>query len=153
MDLPRPAPARMDLLNDIPSAEKTYSAPKVQAPSAKPLPSTPEQPFPPLFHSSNLWHQLSCVNASAIISQVLSKKVCLSVKELLALAPKVKKHFKETTTMKRLPALPAEVQAVAAHYLLDGHESWASCGQAETTTPDDWGYIGWHCQEWGFQPN
>jgi len=39
-------------------------------------------------------------------------KVCLSVKELLALAPKVRRHFKENMTMKELPALPAEAQAM-----------------------------------------
>jgi len=34
---------------------------------------------------------------------------------LLALAPEVRKHFKESMTTKKLPALPAEAQAVAAH--------------------------------------
>src|SRR5882724_12514396 len=43
------------------------------------------------------------------------KKVYLSVEELLALVPEVRRHFKESMTMKKLPALPAEAQAVAAH--------------------------------------
>ena len=43
------------------------------------------------------------------------KKVYLSVKELLALVPEVRRHFKESITMKKLPALPAEAQAMAAH--------------------------------------
>ena len=57
----------------------------------------------------------SKVSASSVINWVLSEKVYLSVKEFLALAPKVKRHFKETTTMKKILALPAEAQAMAAH--------------------------------------
>jgi len=34
---------------------------------------------------------------------------------LLALAPKVRRNFKETMTMKKLLALPVEAQAVAAY--------------------------------------
>jgi len=34
---------------------------------------------------------------------------------LLALVPEVRRHFKESITMKKLPALPAEAQAMAAH--------------------------------------
>jgi len=69
----------------------------------------------------------------------------LPFKELRAFAPEVRSHFKETMTTERLQALPAEAQAVAAHMvLLDGCESWASCGQPNTTTSDNWGYIGWH---------
>jgi len=37
------------------------------------------------------------------------------VKEILALAPEVRRHFKETTIAKRLPALPSEAQTMAAH--------------------------------------
>jgi len=47
----------------------------------------------------------SKVNVSSVVNQVLSKKVYLSVEELLALAPKVRRHFKESTTMKKLLAL------------------------------------------------
>ena len=57
----------------------------------------------------------SKVNTSSVINWVLSEKVYLSVKELLALAPEVRKQFKESTTTKKLLTLPAEAQAVAAH--------------------------------------
>src|SRR5882724_4504999 len=57
----------------------------------------------------------SKVNTSSVINWVLSEKVYLLVEELLALAPKVRRHFKESTTTKKLPARPAEAQAAAAH--------------------------------------
>src|SRR5882724_5200520 len=71
---------------DAPSAEKTYSAPKTQAPLAKPLPSTPVSvdPAPQFRYTVPIE---SKVNASDVISWILSEKVCLSVEELLALAP------------------------------------------------------------------
>jgi len=34
---------------------------------------------------------------------------------VLALAPEARRHFKETMTMKKLPALPVEAQVMAAH--------------------------------------
>ena len=119
MDFLKPAPARMDQLNDVPLAEKTY-----QAPFAKPLPRTPalavHAPIPQFKFSARI--ELN-VNASSVISQVLSEKIYLSVKELLALASEVRRHFKETTTMDKLLALPVEAQAAAAHlvspYLMD----------------------------------
>ena len=42
-------------------------------------------------------------------------RVCLLVKELLALAPEVRRSFKENMTMKDLLALPAEAQTMGAH--------------------------------------
>src|SRR5882724_1375062 len=59
----------------------------------------------------------SKVNALDVIGQILSEKVCLSVEELLASAPEVRRHFKEATTMKRLPAFPAEAQSKVAHHI------------------------------------
>src|SRR5882724_5285710 len=59
----------------------------------------------------------SKVNASDVIGWILSEKVCLSLEELLALAPEVRRHFKEETTTKRLPALPAEAQSKAANHV------------------------------------
>src|SRR5882724_4238385 len=59
----------------------------------------------------------SKVNALDVISRILSEKVSLSVEELLALAPEVRRHFKEATTTKRLPALPVEAQSKAAHHV------------------------------------
>jgi len=76
------------------------------------------------------------INASAVISWVLSEKVCLSVKELLALTPEARRQFKETTTMKRLLALPVEAQTMAAHmvltYSMDIHQEHHS---AKPTLP------------------
>src|SRR5882724_2421886 len=97
-----------------PWLKKTYLVPKAQAPSAKPLLSTPvpSETTPQLRYMAPI---KSKVNASNVISQVLSEKVCLSVKELLALAPEVRWHFKEATTTKRLLALPAEAHSKAAH--------------------------------------
>src|SRR5882724_6610712 len=120
MDLVKKSP---DLLTstpvwpmDAPLAEKTYLVPKTQAPLAKPLPSTPASvnPTPQFRYMAPIE---SKVNASDVIGQILSEKVCLSVEELLALAPEVRRHFKEATTMKRLPALPAEAQFKAAHHI------------------------------------
>src|SRR5882724_4971736 len=120
MDLVKKLPDLLTLtpvqLMDAPSAEKTYSAPKTQAPSVKPLPSTPTSvdPAPQFRYMAPI---KSKVNASDVIGRILSEKVCRSVKELLALAPEVRRHFKEATTMKRLPALPAEAQSKAAHHI------------------------------------
>ena len=117
---------------DAPSAEKTYLAPKVQVPLVKPLPSTPALAEP----TSQFRYMApikSKVNASDIISRVPSKKVCLSFKELLGLAPEVRRHFKEATTIKRLLALPAEAQSKVAHmvtiFSMDTHHYW----------------LNWHC--------
>src|SRR5882724_2489069 len=101
---------------DAPSAKKTYSAPKPQAPLAKPLPSTPASvnPAPQFRYTAPIE---SKVNASDVIGWILSEKVCLSVEEVLALAPEVRRHFKEATTTKRLPALPVEAQSKAAHHI------------------------------------
>src|SRR5882724_13002369 len=98
---------------DAPLAEKTYSAPKLQAPLAKPLLSTPTS-FNPAPQFRYMAPIKSKINVSDVISRILSEKVCLSVEELLALAPEVRRHFKEATTMKRLPALPAEAQSKTA---------------------------------------
>ena len=109
---------------DAPSAEKTYLAPKIQAPSAKPLPSTPTlvNPTPQFRYMAPIE---SKINASDVIGQVLAEKVCLSVEELPALAPEVRRHFKEATTMKRLLAFPAEAHSKVAHhvttFLMDKH--------------------------------
>jgi len=59
----------------------------------------------------------SKVNVSDVISQVVSEKVCLSVEELLDLAPEVRRHFKEATTMKRLPALQWRQHSKVAHHI------------------------------------
>src|SRR5882724_820773 len=112
-DLPTSTPVRP---MDAPLAEKTYSSPKTQAPSAKPLSITPVSvdPAPQFRYMAPIE---SKVNASDVIGRILSEKVCLSVEELLALAPEVRRHFKEATTTKRLPALPAEAQSKAAHHI------------------------------------
>ena len=121
-DLPTSTPV---WLMDAPLAKKIYLAPKVQAPLAKPLPSTPAsvESAPQFRHMAPIE---SKVNVSDVISQVLSEKVCLSVEELLALAPEVRRHFKEATTTKRLPALPAEAHSKAAHHVatfsMDKHD-------------------------------
>src|SRR5882724_1915666 len=106
-DLPTSTPVR---LMDAPLAEKTYLAPKTQAPLAKPLLSTPASvdPTPQFRYMAPIE---SKVNALDVIGQILSEKVCFSVEELLALAPEVRRHFKEATTTKRLPALPVEAQS------------------------------------------
>src|SRR5882724_4412712 len=44
---------------------------------------------------------------SNVIGQLLSMQVCLLVKELLALAPEVRRCFKVNTSMKDLLSLPA----------------------------------------------
>jgi len=82
--------------------------PPKSIPSGKPLPSTPTPPAPflpaaPQFRYSALVE--SAVDAVAIITCVLLEKVHLTVEELLALLPEVRKYFKETTTTKRLLAL------------------------------------------------
>src|SRR5882724_3213419 len=85
-DLPTSTPVQP---MDAPLAEKTYLVPKTQAPLAKPLPSTPASvnPTPQFRYMAPI---KSKVNASDVIGWILSEKVCLSVKELLALAPEVR---------------------------------------------------------------
>ena len=91
-------------------------APKVQVPSDKPFPSTPVAAVPAPIPQFKFAAPIKLnVNTSAIISWVLSEKFYHSVKELLVLAPEVRRNFKETMTMKRLPALPVEAQTTAAH--------------------------------------
>jgi len=129
-DLPTLTPVQ---LMDAPLAKKTYLVPKLQAPSAKPLPSTPTlvNPAPQFRYMAPIE---SRVNALDVIGQVLSEKVCLSVEELLALAPEVRRHFKEATTMKRLPALPAEAHSKVAHHVatfsMDKHHEHFSAKSA-----------------------
>jgi len=111
MDLLKPVLLKMDQPKEVLLAERTY-----KAPSSKPLLSSPVPPIhapTPQFKFAALIELK--VNVSSIVNWVLSKKGYLSVKELLALAPKVRRHFKESMTMKKLPALPAEAQAMAAH--------------------------------------
>src|SRR5882672_10798672 len=117
------------------SAEKTYSAPKAQVPSSKPLLAAPAPSFPAAIPQFKYAAPVELnVDVAAIINRVLSEKVHLSVEELLALAPEVRRHFKETTTTKRLPALP--VEAMAAHtvssYSMDVNHEQLS---AELTLP------------------
>ena len=111
MDLLKPVLPEMDQPKEVFSAEKMY-----QVPPFKPLPNTPTPPVhaptPQFIFVAPIE---SKVNASSVINWVLSEKVYLLVEELLALAPEVRKHFKESMTTKKLPALPAEAQAVAAH--------------------------------------
>src|SRR5882724_9834603 len=112
-DLPTLTPV---WLMDAPLAKKTYLAPKLQAPLAKPLLSTPASvnPAPQFRYMAPIE---SKINALDVIGWVLSEKVCLSVEELLALAPEVRRHFKEATTTKKLPALPVEAQSKTAHHV------------------------------------
>ena len=88
-DLPTLTPVQ---LMDTPLAEKTYSAPKLQPPSAKPLLSTPESvdPAPQFRYTAPIE---SKVKASDVISWVLCEKVCLSVEELLAFRLNQHCHF------------------------------------------------------------
>src|SRR5882724_11665319 len=82
MDLVKKSPDLLTLtpvqLMDAPSAKKTYSVPKTQAPSAKPLPSTPTlvDPAPQFRYMAPIE---SKVNVSDVIGWILSEKVCLSV--------------------------------------------------------------------------
>src|SRR5882724_12340450 len=111
MDLPKPVLPEMDQLKEVFSAKKMY-----QTPPFKPLLNTP---MPPVHTPTPQFRFVapieSKVNASSVINWVLSEKVYLSVEELLALAPEVRKHFKESMTTKKLLALPSEAQATAAH--------------------------------------
>ena len=77
--------------------------PPKSVPSGKPLPSTPARPTPfppavPQFTDSAPVE--STVDTAAIITCVISEKVHLTIKELLALTPEVTKYFKETMTTK-----------------------------------------------------
>jgi len=95
---PKPVLPEMDQLKEVLLAESTY-----QAPSTKPLPSTPVPPVhTPIPHFKFVAPIESKVNASSVVNWVLSEKVYFSVEELLALPPEVRRHFKETTTTKKL---------------------------------------------------
>jgi len=58
--------------------EKTYLGPKTQAPSAKPLLSTPAL-VDPLPNLGTWHHRVKKFNVSDVIGRILSEKVCLSV--------------------------------------------------------------------------
>src|SRR5882724_3964501 len=77
----------------------------------------PHHRLMPLPRSSSTLRQSSqrSMHHLSVVNRVLSEKVYLLVEELLALAPEVRRHFKECTTTKKLPAPPAEAQATAAH--------------------------------------
>ena len=62
------------------------------------------------------------VDTSAVINQVLSKKVFLLVKELLARSPEVRKYFKEATTTKQLPALPTTKAHIVSTFSLRANQ-------------------------------
>src|SRR5882724_1670430 len=110
-DLLMPVLPKMDQPKEVFLAERTY-----QTPLTKPLLSAPaplvNAPAPQFKYLALIE---SKVNVSSVVNRVLSEKVYPLVEELLALAPEVRKHFKESTTTKKLPALPAEAQATAAH--------------------------------------
>jgi len=97
MDLPKPVLPEVDHPKEVFLAKNMY-----QVPSTKPLLSTP---LPPVHTPSPQFRYLALIeskfNMSSVINQVLSEKVYLSVKELLALAPKVrgilKNHDHEET--------------------------------------------------------
>jgi len=138
MDFLKPVLAKMDQPKEVLSAERTYQAPPTKTLLSTPAPAI-HAPIPQFKFVSPIE---SNINASSVISQGLSEKVYLSVEKLLALlalAPEVRRHFKETTTMKKIPALPAEAPAMAAHtvstYSMDmDHE----CLAAELAQSQSW---------------
>jgi len=144
LDLPKPAPSRVEVT-------EWHNL------SWKNILGFPSRGFPLLNPFQTLLYQMSCphstvqicdtdqlnINASAIISWVLSEKVWLLGQEILALAPEVRRHFKETTIAKRLPALPSEAQPMAAHMVSN---LLIGCQQ-------DIIWLSWHCPFgwfWGY---
>jgi len=128
-DLPTSTPVRPV---DAPSPKKTYLAPKTQAPSAKPLLSTPVSvdPAPHL----GTWHPSSQKLMRQMSSgRILSEKVCLSVEELLALAPESARHFKEATTRRGYQLCQRRHNPkwpITCHFLMDKHHEHFSAEPA-----------------------
>ena len=101
--------------------------PSKSIPSGKPLPSTPvlPAPFPPAVPQFRYLAPVeSAMDTVAVITHVLSEKVHLTVEALLALVPEVRKYFKETTTTKRLLALPTAKAHTVSTYSLGGNGCW-----------------------------
>ena len=121
-------------------AQPSFPVPEViippkSVPSWKPLPSipTPPAPFPPTIPQFRYSAPVeSTVDTAAVITRVLSEKVHLTIKELLALTPEVRKYFKETMTTKRLPALPAAEPHTVSTYSLGAGQDLL---EAEPTLP------------------
>jgi len=98
-------PIRQPVRQNASSAEKTYSHPRPK--------SLPRNPFRlllrrlvPLQSSVQICAPVeSKVDAAAVINRSIRKGASFG-RELLALAPEVRRHFKETTTTRELPALP-----------------------------------------------
>ena len=114
-NLPKPGHPAKDCTDDILLMQPTLPVLKVvipsKAPPVKPLPPAPPPSIPsvlPQFRYSAPV-ELS-VDTVSVISQVLSEKVFLSIEELLALSPEVRKYFKEVTTTRHL-LVPPTVEA------------------------------------------
>ena len=110
----------------------------LRPPPEKPLPSALS---PPASATTPQFRYLapveSTMDTSAIINQVLSEKVFLSVKELLALSLEVRKYFKETTTTKQLLALPtAESHIISTFSLRADQELWEAAPTLPLRTLD-----------------
>ena len=90
-----------------------------KAPPVKPLPPV----LPPSVLSTVPQFRYSApvklsIDTALVISRVLLEKVFLSVEELLALLPVVRKYFKEATTMRCFPVPPiAETHTVSTFSL------------------------------------
>jgi len=117
---PHQTPAKSIQSDENQPLQPSLLVPKVvvppKPPSAKPLPPAPSLPLMatvPQFRYSVPVE--STIKATTVIDRVLSEKVFLSVKELLALSLEVRKYFKEATTTKCLLALPT---AAGTHTVL-----------------------------------
>jgi hypothetical protein len=98
---PQEKPSLMRPYIDVPRLPKP---PQI----AKPPPRAPgiPAPAPPQPPSQQFRYQAPCetgVKALDVFNRTLSEKVVLSIEELIALCPDVRKYYKEATTTKRVP--------------------------------------------------
>lgn len=113
---PREAPKQplpyVDIPARVPAVQKRMPPPKQQQPtdSAKP----PGMAQPQFRYSAPIE---AGINPTEIIKRSLSEKVELSIEELLALCPDVRKFYKEATTTKRIATAPTvEANMVSAFF-------------------------------------
>jgi len=114
-DLPTLTPVQ---LMEATLAEKTYSAPKTfRLPRLSHFRSTPTLVDPASQFQVHGTHRIKKSMHQDVIGQVLSEKVCLSVKEILALSPEVRRPFQKKPQPWKATSFSNRAHSKAAHHV------------------------------------